>query len=223
MTDPDRRYCALVPMRHTSERVPGKNYRHLHGRPLFTYVVEALLSVPEIDQVVINTDSVTVKRICAQEFPSVAVVPRPEHLIDGHVPMTEIIKFDVERSSYPWYVQTHSTNPFLKAETVSSALRSFALAGDAHDSLFSVTRLQARLYDAQGVALNHDPDVLLRTQDLPPVFVENSCLYVFQRELALRGARIGERPLMYEIDGREAHDIDTEDDWQLAERLMVER
>jgi CMP-N-acetylneuraminic acid synthetase len=105
-------------------------------------------------------------------------------------------------------LQTHSTNPLLKPETVSRAIKSF-LASSAHDSLFSVTRLQTRLYDQQARAINHDPAVLIQTQDLPPVFEENSCLYIFTRQnLLKRHHRIGENPLMFEIDADEAWDID---------------
>ena len=91
---------------------------------------------------------------------------------------------------------------------------------DRCDSLFSVTRWQTRLYDADGRAINHDPEVLLRTQDLPPVYEENSNLYLFTREsLQRRKHRIGERPLLFEVDRLEAVDIDDEAGWAVAEAL----
>ena len=83
----------------------------------------------------------------------------------------------------------------------------------------SVTRLQTRLYDADARPLNHDPKVLLRTQDLPPVFEENSGMYVFTREQIAEGRRFGDRPLLFEIDPVEAVDIDEEADFALAEAL----
>ena len=49
--------AALVPMRHHSQRVPGKNYRPLAGKPLFHHILETLLAVPEIDEIVVDTDS----------------------------------------------------------------------------------------------------------------------------------------------------------------------
>ena len=92
------------------------------------------------------------------------------------------------------------------------------------DSLFSVTRIQTRLWDSSGRAVNHDPAVLLRTQDLPPLYEENSCLYIFTRStLESRHNRIGERPLMFEIDRLEAWDIDEESDFRIAELLYNER
>ncbi|HEY4667864.1 MAG TPA: acylneuraminate cytidylyltransferase family protein, partial [Anaerolineales bacterium] len=84
-----------------------------------------------------------------------------------------------------------------------------------------VTRLQTRLWDAKGKPLNHDPQVLLRTQDLEPVFEENSCLYIFERELfQQRRNRLGQRPLLYEISSEEAWDIDEEWDFKVAEALL---
>ena len=48
---------ALVPMRHHSQRVPGKNYRALGDKPLFHHIISTLLNVPEISEIVVNTDS----------------------------------------------------------------------------------------------------------------------------------------------------------------------
>ena len=94
----------------------------------------------------------------------------------------------------------------------------------AYDSLFSVTRLQTRLWDELGRAINHNPAILLQTQDLPPVFEENSCIYIFTRQnLIARRNRLGERPLMYPITGNEAWDIDEELDFKIVNSLMEER
>lgn len=61
----------------------------------------------------------------------------------------------------------------------------------------------------------------MRTQDLPPVFEENSCLYIFTRQtLGEKRNRIGERPYLFEIDTAEAWDIDEELDFAIAEFLM---
>jgi len=93
-----------------------------------------------------------------------------------------------------------------------------------HDSLFSVTRLQTRLYDQYGHALNHDPNILLQTQNLPPVYEENSCIYIFTREnLERRRNRLGERPLMFEMNADEAWDIDEELDFAITDFLMQNR
>ena len=212
---------ALVPMRHHSQRVPGKNYRPLAGKPLYQHIIATLLAVPEIAEVVVDTDSEPVMDGLRRDFPQVRILPRPEHLRADAVPMNEILLYDTSQVEADFYLQTHSTNPLLKSATISRAIQTFLADYPAHDSLFSVTRLQTRLWDANGHAINHDPNILLQTQDLPPVYEENSCLYIFSREnLARRRNRLGERPLMFEMDAAEAWDIDEELDFAFTEFLM---
>jgi CMP-N-acetylneuraminic acid synthetase len=80
---------------------------------------------------------------------------------------------------------------------------------------------QVRLWDQLGRAINHNPAILLQTQDLPPVYEENSCIYMFTRQtLFNRLNRIGERPFMFVMDASEAWDIDDELDFAISEFLM---
>ena len=82
---------AFVPMRHRSERVPGKNYRVLSGKPLYGYIIETLLACPEITQIVVNTDSPVIKDGVSDQYPSVKLIQRPSHLCGDMVPMNEIL------------------------------------------------------------------------------------------------------------------------------------
>jgi CMP-N-acetylneuraminic acid synthetase len=211
-------------MRHHSQRVPGKNYRPLAGKPLYQHIITALLSVPEISRVVVDTDSKPVIEGLQRDFPQVVILPRPEQLRDDSIPMNEILLYDTSKVQADYYLQTHSTNPLMRPETISKAVQTFLSDYPIHDSLFSVTRLQTRLYDQYGHALNHDPDILLQTQNLPPVYEENSCIYIFTRDnLERRHNRLGERPLMFEIGTDEAWDIDDELDFAITDFLMQQR
>jgi CMP-N-acetylneuraminic acid synthetase len=219
-----KRIVALVPMRHYSVRVPGKNYRLLAGKPLFHHIIQTLLACPEISQVAVDTDSPVVVESLAQDFPQVKVIERPEHLRADTIPMNEILLYDTTQIPADLYLQTHSTNPLLRPQTISKAIQILSEKFSAFDSLFSVTRLQTRLWDAQGKAINHDPDILLRTQDLPPVFEENSCFYLFQRAtLEARRNRLGRHPMMFEIDSAEAWDIDEELDFAIVDFLLARK
>jgi CMP-N-acetylneuraminic acid synthetase len=211
---------ALVPMRHHSERVPGKNYRALAGKPLFHHIMNTLLAVPELDSILVDTDSPEIMAGLQGHYPSVKVIERPEHLRGDAVSMNEILMHDTSVMEADFYLQTHSTNPLLRAQTVSSAIQAFLAAIPEYDSLFGVTRYQTRLWDQLGRPVNHNPNILLRTQDLPPLFEENSCLYIFTRQnLVSRRNRLGERPLMFEIPALEARDIDDELDFIVADIL----
>lgn len=214
---------ALVPMRHCSERVIGKNYRPFAGKPLYHYIIQSLLKCSTITQVCIDTDSSFIIDDARQHFQEVQTLLRPEHLRCGMTPMNDVLLNTVSQVKADIYLQTHSTNPLLRSKTISSALDLF-LNSPKHDSLFGVTRLQTRLYDAAGKAINHDPEVLLRTQDLPPVYEENSNLYIFtERVLRDRKNRIGCKPLLFEISRDEAWDIDDESDFKIAELLYLRR
>jgi CMP-N-acetylneuraminic acid synthetase len=217
------RVVAIVPMRHESERVPGKNYRPLGGRPLFHHIVDTLLACPLISTVAIDTDSEVIRDSARLAFPDVQVLERPLHLRDGMISMNDVLLHDVGRLEGDLYLQTHSTNPLLRTATVTAAIE--RLLGDPNsDSLFGVTRLQTRLWRADGTPLNHDRTVLVRTQDLPPVYEENSCIYLFTRDgLERHGSRIGERPILFEIPRDEAWDIDEEIDFRVVETLYALR
>lgn len=217
----NHKLVALMPMRHNSERVPGKNYRPFgDGRPLFQHMVEVMLQCPAIDKIVIDTDSPTIKEQCAEKFPTVLVLDRPEHLRDGGTPMNDILLRDINEVSSQFYLQTHSTNPLLRPETLSRAIDTFFSNYPVYDSLFSVTRQQTRYWDPLGRALNHNPNILLRTQDLPPVFEENSCIYIFERDTLVRKHnRIGDRPYLFEIERLESADLDEEIDFMVADLI----
>jgi len=212
---------ALVPVRHHSQRVPGKNFRPLAGKPLFHHIVGTLLICPEISQVVVDTDSLPVMQGIQEHFPGVTILQRPEHLRADKISMNEILVYDTSQVQADYYLQTHTTNPLLHASTISSAIQTFLANIPVYDSLFSVTRKQIRLWDQHGHALNHDPSILLQTQDLPPIYEENSCIYIFSRQtLVNRHNRLGTHPFMFEMAASEAWDIDEELDFLITEYLM---
>ncbi|MCD4672313.1 MAG: acylneuraminate cytidylyltransferase family protein [Anaerolineaceae bacterium] len=212
---------ALVPMRHHSQRVPGKNYRELAGKPLFHHILHTLQDVSEIDQIVVDTDSSKIMEGVAQFFPGVTVLERPEHLRADDIPMNEVLLYDTSQVEGDLYLQTHSTNPLLTVATISKAINQLLAAYPTFDSLFGVTRRHVRLWDELTRPINHNPAILLQTQDLPPVFEDNSCMYIFQREnLVRRRNRLSERPMMFEISAQEAMDIDNEIDFRIVDLMM---
>lgn len=212
--------AAIVPMRNDSKRVPGKNWRPLGGKPLFGHIVESLQRCGMIDRIVIDTDSDPVRTIARRDYPDVTLIDRPEHLRDDKLPMNDVLVHTTSIVPADYYLQTHSTNPLLKSETIDRAIEQFFDGNGAYDSMFGVTRLQQRLWDQLTRPVNHNPAILLRTQDLPPVYAENSCFYLFSRNSLIGNHnRIGARPLMFEIDRVEAWDIDEETDFLVAEML----
>lgn len=230
MTDTKPRIVALLPMKANSERVRGKNFRDFCGRPLFRWILDTLLEVDEIDEVVINTDA---RAILADnglvDSDRVRIRDRKPEICGDLVSMNLVLADDVANVPADIYLMTHTTNPLMGAATVRAALAAFreAQAAGRADSLFTVDKVQTRFYRADGSPVNHDPDNLVRTQDLEPWFEENSNLYVFTADsFAATGARIGRAPMMHESPPFESIDIDTPEDWDfavVAARLLQER
>jgi CMP-N-acetylneuraminic acid synthetase len=215
--------AALLPMKAHSSRIAGKNFRLLGDRPLFRWILDTLLSIDEIAKIVINTDAreilsehgvVTSERIMIRD--------RAPELCGDNVSMNRIIENDIGNVPADSYLMTHTTNPFLRADTIRRALRDYreAVKHGHADSLFSVNRHQTRFYLADATPVNHDPTNLIPTQDLEPWFEENSNLYLFSAaSFARTHARIGAKPLLFATPKRESLDIDDPEDWTLAEAL----
>lgn len=212
---------ALLPMKANSQRVKGKNFKPLHGKPLFKWILDTLLSIEEIDCVIINTDA---RQILAEnglvESGRVLIRDREPELCGDTVSMNLILADDVEAVEADCYLMTHTTNPFLSAETIRKGMALFRekkQSGEA-DSVFSVNKIQTRFYREDTSAVNHDPANLIQTQDLEPWYEENSNLYIFSKDsFAAANARIGARPAMLVTHKFESVDIDEPEDWDFAQ------
>lgn len=214
---------ALLFMKHHSERVPQKNMREFCGRPLFHWIMDSLTESKYIHEIIINTDSEEIAKSAKENF-NVTIHMRPEHLLT--ITSNEanlIMKHDLSITEGEYFLQTHSTNPLLTTKSIDKSIEVF-LDQKKHDSLFSVTALQTRLFFENGEPINHDPSKLIKTQDLPPIYEENSCIYIFSRQSFNKtGNRLGANPMLFPIDKLEAVDIDEMEDFVFAEYLMKRR
>jgi len=210
---------ALVPMKGHSERVPNKNIRLLAGKPTFHWILESLSKSKYIDEIIINTDSKEIAKSATDNF-KVTILDRPDFLLGDMVSIQPLIAYDLLQTKGEYFLQTHSTNPLLTTKTIDSAIEAF-FAQKEHDALFSVTETKTRFYWSDGKGINHDPKHLIRTQDLDPIYEENSCFYIFSRETNEKiKNRLGSNPMMYPIDRLEAADIDDLEDFYWCEFLL---
>jgi CMP-N-acetylneuraminic acid synthetase len=216
---------ALLPMKKNSERVPGKNMKIFGNKPLYHSIIGSLLKSEFIEKVVINTDSYDIAEDAQRHFERVQIISRPKKIQGDLVPMNDIIAYDIDHLEGEHFLQTHSTNPLLRLETINKAIEVYFNDLDQFDSLFSVTRMQTRFYWSDGKPVNHNPQELLRTQDLPPIFEENSNFYIFSKTSFHNAGnnRIGLKSQMFEMDKLEAIDIDDPQDFALSETLYTKR
>ena len=211
---------AIVPMRANSERIKDKNVRLFNEIPLYHYILNTLIDCKIFENVIIDTNVEEIKIEAPHEFPQIKIIDRPEKLTAGEISMNDVLHHSLKQVDSEFILQTHSTNPLLRKNTILNAIEKFYSNYPKHDSLFSVTSLQMRFWDRGPRPINHNPNELLRTQDLKPMYFENSSIYIFNRKNFLKiKNRIGENPKMFEMSKIESFDIDDLDDFKLAEAL----
>ena len=218
---------ALIPIKHNSERVPGKNYRDFNGKPLFYWIINTLLNSTYIDKIVIDTDSPTIKEQVPKYFNDnmerIIIYDRPVHLHGGHVATNDLFVNVIQdlHLDADYYFQTHTTNPLLKTSSVNDAIETFLnKVSEGYETLFSVKTHYTRFYDSIGQDMNHNRFHLIPTQDLDPIYEENSCMYLFSKSTLMKyKARIGKKAYLYKMTDIESTDIDWHEDFKLAELL----
>lgn len=221
LTKPKQSVTALVPIKEHSERVPGKNMRMLCGKPLLFWTLAALHEARHVARVVVDTDSEVVANLVREYHPRTVILMRPERLHGGAVTSTDLLEWELSQVDGEHFLQTHVTNPLLTPGTIDRAIQTYFEDVKTYDSLFAVTEHRFRLFDKRGEAVNHSAGVLQRSQDLEPLFEDNSNAYIFSRKsFAAAGGRIGKKPQMFPMSKLEAVDIDYEDDFLMAEAVM---
>lgn len=228
---------AIIPIKHISERLPGKNFKIVNGLPLYSWIIQTLHSC--VDKILIETDSPVIQKECGDGYSEkVHVIMRPENIC-GHTVSTnalinhiltlsdmEITQIGIKRSDFDTatFIQTHVTNPCLTAQTIMDALNQYeSLSVNQTGSMFCVTKKQSRYYDHMFVPINHDLNDLLPTQQLPLLYEDNSCFYIFTKNSFMQyNNRISSNAIPYVIKNKwEAIDIDYEDDLELAEYWLM--
>lgn len=206
------RIVAVVPIKLNNERLPGKNTKCLKGRPLISYILETLAETKKCQHIFVY---------CSQE----SIVP---YLTDGAELLkrnaildeptsnfTQIFESLIEQIDADIYVYAHATAPFLSKETVGECI--CAVESGEYDSAFTAVRIQDFLWK-DGEPLNFDAQNLPRSQDLEPIYRETSGLWVLRKEVFLEyKRRIGINPYIAEISFKEAIDINTQEDFDVAE------
>lgn len=217
--------CALLPMKKNSERVPGKNIKILNGKPLFLWVLDSLLNSKYIKNVVINTDNIEYFEPYINKSVSGNVIfrSRNKDICGDMVSMNEVIMDDIRNLQYEHFLMTHATNPLISSDTFDSAIQLYlqGRSTEKYDSLFSVNSFYSRFYSKHLKAINHDPKKLIRTQDMEPIYEENSNFYIFSKQSFLKThSRIGAKPNIFVTPKIESFDIDTSEDWDIVSNIL---
>lgn len=206
---------AIVPMKLNNQRLPQKNILPFtNGMPLCTYILNTLVSIPEISEVYVYCSD---PAICSYLPRDVRYLKRDKSLDQDTTKMNEILQRFAEDMPADIYVMTHTTAPFISRESIEKGLE--AVQSGKYDSAFAAKKLQDFLWK-DGKPFNYSLENIPRTQDLEPLYEETSGFYIYRSDVMTKhGQRIGNMPYIVEVNEIESVDIDEPVDFKIADAI----
>lgn len=206
---------AVVPMKLNNRRLPQKNTKAFtNGKPLCHYILSTLLKIKSIDEIYVYCSNPDIKEFIPE---GVRYLKRSSSLDQDTTKMNEILKAFAEEVPADIYVMTHTTAPFISAESIEKGLR--AVISGVYDSSFAAKKLQDFLWK-DGAPFNYQLSNIPRTQDLPVLYEETSGFYIYKKRIIIESnRRIGETPYIVEVGEIESVDIDEKEDFVIADAI----
>ena len=207
--------AAVMPIKLHNERLPGKNTMLLGGRPLLQYELVNLRKTALADSISVYCSD---EAICGYIPDGIRFVKRPAYLDLPTSNFTQIFSEFMKVIDADIYIYAHATAPFIQKDTMKKCVE--AVKSGEYDSAFCAVKIQDFLWK-DNEPMNFDASNIPRSQELEPIFRETSGVYVFRKEVFEKyGRRIGKNPYICEVNYKEAVDINTEADFNLAQALL---
>lgn len=234
---PDEKILCVIGARGGSQGVPGKNIRPILGKPLIEWAISKALRVPDIEQVIVSTDSSKIAEVAATAGAQVPFV-RPPELSNSDAGKFQVWQHainaceEIHGTKYDIYVDIDCTNPLIDAEDIANAIsyfRALKSLGKQPDALFTVSPARRNPYfnlvepDQDGVLkmCKSLGSTVLSRQKAPTVYEHVAGVYVLDRDYLIAASHLLDgRAFGYEIPAEKALDIDSELDFILIEFLM---
>jgi CMP-N-acetylneuraminic acid synthetase len=208
---------ALIAVRSGSERVVNKNLRPFAGSNLLELKIKQLKGITELDGIIVNSNDDRMLEIAANL--GAETVKRDPQYATGSVSMSDVYKNMAENFNGDIVVYANVTNPLVKNESYSNAIRTFKEIRGKFDSLNSAHLIKEFMF-LDNKPINYDLEHQPRSQDLPNIYALNFAFSILTKEDMIKYKNvIGRQPYMYELTEAEAVDIDTQFDFEIAEFL----
>jgi CMP-N,N'-diacetyllegionaminic acid synthase len=225
---------ALIPARSGSERVRDKNVRPLAGHPLLAYAIAAARDSGMFERIVCSTDSGKIAEV-AQRYGAETPFLRPKELATATSPDIEWITHALAQldEHFDLFAIVRATNPFRGGDALRRGLDQLVATPEA-DSIRAVERVKqhpGKMWVLEGKTMRplldqSSLDVAWHAgqyQALPEVYVQNSALEIaWTRVVSQTGTREGRVVAPFLTEGHEGFNIDDEEDWDRARRLLDE-
>lgn len=221
---------AVIPARGGSKRIPRKNIRPFHGKPMIAHSIAAAKASGQFDRIVVSTDDAEVADVAKQYGADVPFL-RPDDLSGDTAGTVEVIQHAVRYFADKGEVFEHvcclyATAPFVTADDIAKALVLLESRADI-DYVFPVTTFAypiqraLRMDETQQVLMLQPQHQSTRSQDLEEAYHDVGQFYWGTADAYLNGrAIIGANSKAIVIPRQRAQDIDTEEDWRFAEMLF---
>ena len=204
---------AFVPIKLNNERLPGKNTKEFsNGVPLISYILNTLVNISELDEVYVYCSDSKIKEYLPK---GVNFLKRDKVLDLSSTPFNQVLISFAKNVDADIYVLAHATAPFVSSESILSGIG--AIEKNGYDSALAVIKMQ-EFFWKNGKPINYDVCNIPRTQDLEPYYKETCGLYIYKKDVILdKLRRIGDNPFLIEVSQFEAVDINTYDDFEMAD------
>lgn len=217
---------AVIPARGGSKRIPRKNIRNFCGKPMIAYSIEAAKSSGCFDDIIVSTDDQEIADIAIQYGASVPYL-RPKDLSDDYATTIDVMSHTAKQldDNVQFVCCIYATAPLLLSEDLRSACESL-ISGKDIDYVFSITdfafpiqralkldeKNQVSMFDAQYISI--------RSQDLIEAFHDAGQFYWGRKDAwNQKKAIFSEYAVGFKLPRYRVQDIDTSDDWVMAELL----
>lgn len=206
---------AIMPIKLINERCPGKNTKLLGNKPLLCYELDNLIDTHLCDDIYVYCSS---EQIIPFLPNGIKFLKRPQELDEPTANFNQIFSSFIREKDADIYVYAHATAPFITIETMCECIE--AVASGQYDSAFCAKKIQSFLWK-DGLPFNFDATNIPRTQDIEPLYLETSGIYVFTKEVYLKHSRrIGIHPYIKCVNLKETIDIDEPEDFHMAEVML---
>ncbi len=215
---------AMIPARLGSKRIPKKNLRYLAEKPLIQYPIDLALQIPDFESVWVNTESVALGK--AIEKMGARFHQRPEEFSADSCTNREFTYHFMCHHECDYVIMVNSTSPLLRVETIHNFLQ-YVNENDYDTILSTVSEKAESFY--HGKALNFDIHNKVNSQMLEPVEKTVWALTAWKRSTFMELEQQGQCPVFggklgtFPIPKDESCDLDTEEDWRIAEGAIQAR
>lgn len=215
---------AFIPVRGGSKSIPLKNIKLFCGKPLVCWCIEALEQCPDVNEIVVATDSPEIERVVSSYPYKKVVVYHRSADSASDTASTECVMLEyINYAKLPaetTFMLVQATSPLTETKHFSEALRMYERRGPM-DSLLSCVRNYRFFWNEDGTSMNYDYKHRPRRQDFDGMLMENGAIYINSvRNVLETGNRLSGKIMVYEMPEYTGMEIDEPDDWMILENLM---